>query len=212
MFSEEIQKETASYVEKFLNHKFLQEISKGKLPIKKFTFYIQQDNIFLKDMDTARRAMASRKSEHAKKLGELIASVYRHELRARRNLITKRLELTEVESAPTTLAYGSYLIRLAYQETFEEAFAALIPCPRLYTMIGERYTKCAANKHPLYGKWLSIYSSKEMKQWTGQMLRVLDRAAGKNPSKERVMTKSYITACRYEVKFFDMAYNMEGWN
>jgi len=212
MFSEEIQEQTAVYTKKFLSHPFLQEISQAKLPIKKFAFYIQQDNIFLNDMDDARRVLASRKSEYAKKLGELIASIYRHELRARRDLITKRLELEkEVESAPTTLAYTSYLIRLAYQGTFEEALAALIPCPRLYTMIGERYAKCPANKHPLYGKWLAIYSSKEMKEWTRQMLEMLDKVAGENPL-EKVMAKCYITACRYEIKFFDMAYNMEGWS
>ena len=211
MFSEQIQKQTAGYAERFLSHKFLQEICQAKLPIKKFAFYIQQDNIFLNDMDYARRILASRQSEHANKLSKLIASIYRRELRFRRDLITKQLELKkEVESAPTTLAYSSYLIRLAYQGTFEEALAALIPCPRLYTMIGERYAKCPANKHPLYGKWLAIYSSKEMKEWTRQMLDMLDKVAEKNPLKG-AMVKSYITACRYEIKFFDMAYNMEGW-
>ena len=212
MFSEEIQKETASYAEKFLNHPFLREVSHARLPVKKFTFYIQQDNIFLNDMDNARRVLTLRKSEHAKKLSELITSVHRHELRARRNLITKNLELTEVESAPTTLGYTSFLMRLAYQGTFEEALAALTPCPRLYTMIGVRYAKCAANGHPLYGKWLSIYSSKEMKEWTRQMLATLDMVAGEDPSKRRIMIKSYITACRYEIKFLDMAYNMESWD
>ena len=212
MFSEEIQKHTASYAEKFLNHPFLQEVSRAILPIKNFTFYIQQDNIFLNDMDSARRVLRSRKSEYAKKLSDLISSAYRHELRARRNLITKSLEFTEVESAPTTLAYTSFLMRLAYQGTFEEALAALTPCPRLYALMGVRYAKCAANRHPVYGKWLSIYSSNEMKEWTGDMIGMLDRVAGEDPSKKRMMTKCYITACRYEVKFLDMAYNMESWN
>ena len=212
MFSEEIQKQTAVYAEKFLNHKFLQEICQAKLPIKKFAFYIQQDNIFLKDMDYARSVLASRKSDYAKKLGDLIASVYRHELRSRRDLITEQLELKkEVESAPATLAYTSYLIRLAYQGTLEEALAALIPCPRLYMMIGESYAKCPADKHPLYGRWLAIYSSEEMKEWTRQMLDVLDNVAEENQSKG-AMAKSYITACRYEIKFLDMAYNMDDWS
>jgi thiaminase/transcriptional activator TenA len=211
MFSKEIQKQTLSYSEKFLNHRFLQELSQAKLPAKKFAFYIQQDNIFLNNMDYARRVLASRNSQHAKKLSALIASVHRHELRARRDLITERLKLEKAESAPITLAYTSYLVRLAYQGTFEEALAALIPCPRLYTMIGERYAKCLANKHPLYGRWLAIYSSREMKEWTRQMLEMLDQAAVKNYLKE-AMTKSYITACRYEIRFFDMAYTMEDWD
>ncbi|MBM3897039.1 MAG: hypothetical protein FJ358_00710 [Thaumarchaeota archaeon] len=211
MFSKEIQKQTKSYSEKFLSHPFLQELSHAKLPIKKFAFYIQQDNIFLNDMDRARRILASRKSQHAKKLIDLIASVHRHELRARRNVITKELKLKKVESAPTTLAYTSYLIRLACKGSFEEALAALIPCPRLYAMIGERYAKCQANKHSLYGKWLAIYSSKEMKEWTRQILELLDKVAVKDSLKE-AMTKSYLAACRYEIRFFDMAYAMEGWD
>lgn len=214
MFSEQALERSGEYVERFLEHRFLRELSEGKLPLKKFAFYIQQDDIFLKDMDQARKALAAReKSERSRKLDRLLNSVYRHELRARRDLVSKELKIKEdAQSAPTTLAYTSYLIRLAYTGSFEEAFASLIPCPRLYTMIGDWYSKCTASEHRIYGKWLAIYTSLEMKKWTQELLELLDSLAGKNPSKKEEMMQSYLNACRYEIRFFDMAYNLESWD
>jgi thiaminase/transcriptional activator TenA len=214
MFSEEAFERSREYVERFLEHRFLRELSEGKLPLKKFIFYIQQDNIFLKDMDQARKVLAAReKSERSKNLSSLLNSVYRHELRARRDLVSKELKIREyAQSAPTTLAYTSYLIRLAYTGSFEEAFTSLIPCPRLYTMIGDRYSKCPASEHRVYGKWLSIYTSSEMKNWSRKLLKMLDGLASKNPSKKEEVMESYLTSCRYEIRFFDMAYNMESWD
>ncbi len=214
MFSAKALERSREYVERFLGHRFLRELSEGKLPLKKFIFYIQQDNIFLKDMDQARKALAAReKSERSKNLNSLLNSVYRHELRARRDLVSKELKIKEdVQRTPTTLAYTSYLIRLAYTGSFEEAFASLVPCPRLYTMIGERYPKCPASGHRVYGKWLSIYTSSEMKNWVRKLLKMLDGLAGKNPSKKEDMIERYLTSCRYEIRFFDMAYNLENWD
>ncbi len=213
MFSEKALERSRAYVERFLEHRFLRELSEGILPLKKFVFYIQQDNIFLKDMDQARKALASReKSERSRNLNSLLNSVYRHELRARRDLVSRELKIKEdAQSAPTTLAYTSYLIRLAYTGSFEEAFASLVPCPRLYTMIGDRYSECPASGHRVYGKWLSIYTSSEMKNWARKLLKMLDDLS-KNPSKKEDMMQSYLTSCRYEIRFFDMAYNLENWD
>ena len=214
MFSEETLERSREYVERLLEHRFLKELSEGKLPLRKFIFYIVQDNIFLKDMDQARRALVSReKSERSKNLNSLLNSVYRHELRARRDLVSRELKIKEdAQSAPTTLAYTSYLIRLSYIGSFEEAFASLIPCPRLYTMIGDRYSKCPASRHRVYGKWLSIYMSSEMKNWIRKLLKILDDLARKNPSRKEEMVQSYLNACRYETRFFDMAYDLETWD
>lgn len=214
MFSEEALERSREYVERFLEHRFLMELSERKLPLKKFAFYIEQDDIFLKDMDQARKALATReKSERSRNLNSLLNSVYRHELRARRDLVSKELKIREdAQSAPTTHAYTSYLIRLAYTGSFEEAFASLIPCPRLYTMIGDRYSECPASEHRVYGKWLSIYTSSEMKNWSRKLLKMLDGLARKNPSKKEEMMQSYLTSCRYEIRFFDMAHNMESWD
>ena len=213
MFSEEILQLSRPYVEKFLKHPFLVELINATLPKEKFVFYLQQDNIFLADMDKARKILVSReKSDRAKKLNNLIKSAYRHELRARRDLIAKELDLKggNAVAVPTTLAYTSYLIRLACTGAFEEAFAALIPCPRLYTMIGEKYAPCPATSHPIYGKWLSIYTSAEMWKWNQKLLEMLDTIA--KPSRRRAMVESYMIACRYEIKFFDMAYSLESWD
>lgn len=213
MFSQEVHELSKQYVERFLKHPFLVELIDGTLPKEKFVFYIQQDNIFLADMDIARKILASReRSDRARKLSSLIKSVYRYELRAKRDLIAKELNIgrESVKVAPSTLVYTSYLIRLASVGGFEEAFAALIPCPRLYTMIGEKYASCPAIPQPIYGKWLSIYKSEEMKKWNQKLLDLLDNIV--KPSKMQEMVESYLTACKYEIRFFDMAYSLKSWD
>ncbi|MBI2127306.1 MAG: hypothetical protein HYU02_08370, partial [Thaumarchaeota archaeon] len=60
MFSDGALERSKEYVERFLEHRFLMELSERKLPLKKFAFYIEQDDIFLKDMDQARKALVAR--------------------------------------------------------------------------------------------------------------------------------------------------------
>lgn len=214
MFSDEASQASRDCEEKFLTHPFLVELSQGRLPKKKFVYYILQDNLFLRDMDQARRILVSKHdSKDSKLVGQLIDSAYRYELRGRRDLIIRKLRLREqqVEMAPTTLAYTSYLIRLACTASFEEALAALTPCPNLYTLIGERYAECHAAKHPVYGDWLAIYSSPPMKRFTESLTTILDKVASKTKSQREAMMQSYLTACRLETRFFDMAYSLETW-
>ncbi|MBI2184183.1 MAG: hypothetical protein HYU39_04405 [Thaumarchaeota archaeon] len=215
MFSDEASRATKNYEEKFLNHPFLIQLSKGRLPKKNFTYYMLQDNLFLKDILLARRLLnAKHKSQKAKQVTRLLDSAYRHEAKGRNDLITKQLKLKEkhVEIAPTTLAYGSYLIRLASTASFEENLAALTPCAKLYSLIGERYAQCPASTHPLYGKWLAIYAATPMKKLTDQLTTILDSVAEKTSPRRQAMMQSYLMACRFETKFLDMAYHLEKWS
>ncbi|MBI4257993.1 MAG: hypothetical protein HY619_03475 [Thaumarchaeota archaeon] len=214
MFSDEASKASRDYEEKFLSHPFLVELAHGQLPKKNFVYYIKQDNIFIRDMDLAGKILVSKHKSHDSKLvSQLLDSIYGHELREKGHLITKQLKIKkeDVEMAPTTLAYTSYLIRLASIASFEETLAALTPCLKLYTLIGERYAHCPASTHPIHGKWLAIYSSTPMKKFTNQLITILNSVARKAPSLRQAMMQSYLTACRFEIKFFDMAYQIEKW-
>jgi thiaminase/transcriptional activator TenA len=48
-FSDVLKQHSIKTWNKILNHSFIKEISMDILPLDKFTFYLKQDNIFLKE-------------------------------------------------------------------------------------------------------------------------------------------------------------------
>ncbi|MCH7640118.1 MAG: thiaminase II, partial [Bacteroidetes bacterium] len=64
--------------------------------------------------------------------------------------------------APTTVAYTSYLLKVAHQQSFGELVAALMPCQWGYWEIGNHLALRGEPKQaPLYCQWIQMYSSAE---------------------------------------------------
>ncbi len=181
-------------------------------------FYLMQDDLFLKDMDEARRIVLARSSSsQAEVFSKITDAIERYEIRARRDSVLEELKnyadtASKVVRTPTTLAYTSYLIRVAATCSFQEAVAALAACPRLYLQMGKIYGRSLAPKHPVYGKWLSIYTSAEYVHWVDSYTGLLDSIAREADAKVcRLMLHNYTIACNLEWMFWDAAYRMEGW-
>ena len=200
----------------FLKRPFITELGQGKLSLAKFRYYIIQDNLFLEDATQARRLMAAKAPRRLRaNLDRLLKSMNRFELFSRRQAVSKRLGITastmrQAHRSPTTITYTSFLIRTAAIATVGESLAAMMACPWTYSELGEKYANSPAMKHPIFGPWLTIYQTPAMNSWLEELKNIIDKIPAEQRIKRR-MIHNFVTACKLECMFWDMAYRMEKW-
>ena len=200
----------------FLKRPFITELGLGKLPLAKFRYYIIQDNLFLEDATQARRLMAAKAPRRLRaNLDRLLKSMNRFELFSRRQAVSKRLGITastmrQAHRSPTTITYTSFLIRTAAIATVGESLAAMMACPWTYSELGEKYANSIAMKHPIFGPWLTIYQTPAMNSWLEELKNIIDKIPAEQRIKRR-MIHNFVTACKLECMFWDMAYRIEKW-
>jgi thiaminase (transcriptional activator TenA) len=115
------------------------------------------------------------------------------------------------EALPTTEAYNSYLLRVAFKEPFEEILGAILPCYWIYWEAGKVLGK-EGSPNPDYQKWIDTYSADEFAGVVQSVIDCTDEAvADLSDDRKALVRKHFITTSRYEYLFFDAAYNREKW-
>lgn len=217
-FSESLIEEANPIWQKIFNHPFLHELGNGRLPVEKFRYYICQDYRFLFDycrflgLATAR----SKSFDKMRHLSDMLHYEFTQEIAMQRELATKVgltiHDMKATEESPTTLAYTSYLLRIALTGSTGEIFAALSPCPLTYTELAIRLNAQGIEKVPAYAKWLQIYQSADTHQASEKLKECLDDLGETSTKSQNLqMMKSFLTASRYEYLFWQMAYTLEKW-
>jgi thiaminase/transcriptional activator TenA len=122
-------------------------------------------------------------------------------------------ELEATVAAPTTVAYTSFLLKTAYEGSFGELVASLLPCQWGYWEIGDHLMhRGLPQQAPLYTKWIEMYSTEEFSALAHHIRKMADRIGdGAGTDELAAMGQAYETSVRLEHGFWDMAYNLEGW-
>ena len=219
-FTSDIEMRASGLRRAILSHPFITGIGDGALPVEKFEHYIKQDYLYLIDYAKV-LAIASARAPDLETMGwfaGLLDETLNTEMELHRSYCGEfgitREELENTEAAPTTIAYTSFLLKVANLGSFGELVAALLPCQWGYWEIGNHLTKQGMpDGAPLYSKWIEMYSSGEFEELAQRIRSLADRVAeGVAPSQLAPMEEAYRTSLRLEYKFWDMAYNLEGWD
>lgn len=218
-FAENIELRALPIRQAILSHPFITGVGNGSLPVEKFKHYVTQDYVYL--IDYARvLALASARAPDLETMGwfaALLDETLNTEMDLHRNYCAEfgitRQELEATSPAPTTVAYTSFLLRVAYQGTFPELVASLLPCQWGYWEIGAHLAASGEPESaPLYGQWIRMYASREFAQLAQSIRSLADRVA-EEPAGGQIasMEEAYLTSLRFELGFWDMAHNLEGW-
>lgn len=216
-FTQELWASIEPIYQSILSHPFLKGLADGSLPEEKFRFYVVQDALYLRDFARALAAAASRSprdewteflSRHAREA--LVAERALHDSFFKEWGLTSE-QVYSTPMAPTNLAYTSYLLRVAYLGSFEEAVASLLPCDWIYLMVGRELER-TGSPHPLYKRWIETYSSEEFSAVVEELRKIVETVSGWASSElQGLMRAHFVTTSRYEWMFWDMAWRMESW-
>ena len=201
--------------EKMVTHPFVKEMGDGTLPVGKFSAYFIQDYLFVKDFSQfLSLALAKAPDFDAARhiSGFLNAALNGEEGLFRRvfeQLGITKAQYTRARPAPTTVAYGNFLVRLGYDGSFSEIMSAMLPVEWTYLDWAKRLV--AAGKrptNPVYQEWTDIHAAKELEDYVGWMRRTVDGAARTGRGRMQAL---FTTAVRYEYLFWEAAYRGEKW-
>jgi thiaminase/transcriptional activator TenA len=215
-FSDALKQHSIKTWNKILNHSFITEISMDVLPLDKFTFYLKQDNIFLKEF--CNFLHVAKQISNSPKMREwfdgLIYSTINFEMQMQIQILDilgissgTNLEYTFPSTATTTLNYTSYLRQISSTGSVARIVSAMAPCPWTYFEIAEKLSKNHIQSK-IYKKWIQFYSSEESYRQVKEIKMMLDALAKEANKKDKMVMKNHFaTACRHEYLFWDMAYN-----
>jgi len=188
-----------------LDHPFVQGIAGGDLSRDSFKFYIGQDAFFLESFARA-YALALAKAPDSSAMYtflELLEGAL-EELRLHRNYAEKwEIELAP-EPASTTRAYTDFLLRVAWSESVDCIMAAMMPCMRLYSYLGQAL-KHKVNPESPYREWVETYSTDDFESLAGKLEELFDEYTTEKKSTGRAEIY-YRTAMELELAFFQQAY------
>jgi thiaminase/transcriptional activator TenA len=198
-------------------HPFVRSIGDGTLDVEKFRFWVRQDYLFL--IDYARLlAMAVAKAPDLptmRRFAELVQSTLDVEMDLHRAYAAEfgisSHELESETKAPTTQAYTDFLLRAA-ASNYPELLAALLPCMWGFSEIGRRLAEGPRPADERYNKWINMYASEEFAELADWCRGLVDNAAeGQREATLRHMEEEFLTSSRYELAFWEMAWNEETW-
>ena len=202
-----------------LDHPFVRGIGRGDLDAERFKFYIVQDYVYLIDYSRVLALGAARalELEVMSWFAGLLDETLNTEMELHRRYCAQfgitREELEATRPVPTTVAYTSYLLRVASQGSFGELAASLLPCQWGYWEIGEHLDRQGPPTHaPLYAEWVGMYSSDEFRDLATYLRTLTDRIGNAaSPEEQAAMETAYVTSLRLEHQFWDMAWRLEAW-
>jgi thiaminase/transcriptional activator TenA len=202
-----------------LAHPFVTGVGDGTLPVEKFRHYVTQDYAYLVEYSRA-LALASARAPRLDDMSwfaGLLDETLNVEMALHRSYCQEfgisAEELEATVAAPTTVAYTSFLLKTAYQGSFGELVASLLPCQWGYWEIGDHLIRQGLPEDaPLYAQWVEMYTSEEFAALAQYIRDMADRlGAEAGPAELTAMGQAYMDSVRLEHQFWDMAYNLEGW-
>jgi thiaminase/transcriptional activator TenA len=215
--SEELWFEAEGVFEEILRHPFLTGLGDGSLDREAFRFYIVQDAHYLRNFARALSIAAARApsedeilmfSRHAAAALEVERSLH---LSFFLDFGLSEQQVAATPLAPTTLAYTTYLLAVAYGGSFAEALAALLPCYWIYWKVGKALL-AKGSPDPLYQRWIDTYGGEEFARVVTEVHRLTDRIGADLTDSERErMKRHFATTSRYEWMFWEMGYQQERW-
>ena len=182
--------------EAILAHPFLAGLTDGTLPPERFTYFVAQDAAYLRDYSRALSVVASKALSHADTamLASHSADTADVELTLHASLLPAlditTEELAAVPVSPTTRAYTSYLLSVAYGGTFAEGLATVLPCYWIYQRVGDALlAKGSPDKR--YQLWIDTYGGEEYAQTVEEVLELADRVGTDLPGGEAWRTREH---------------------
>ncbi|MCH2516218.1 MAG: thiaminase II [Dehalococcoidia bacterium] len=199
-------------------HRFVQAMGDGSLSLERFSYYMQQDFLFLIDYCRV-LAIASAKSPDLASMGRfaaLLDETLNSEMDLHRvfclDVGISEAELEATFAGSATTAYTDHLLRTAYDGTIEELAAALLPCQWGYDEVG-RLLEFVNRPDPdsFHSRWVAGYCDPEYRKLTDWLRGFVDEVGAAATVEVRGrMAAAFRASTRYEYMFWEAAWVSRG--
>jgi len=211
-FSEYAINNVTNIINSMKNHKFVNELIKGNLDIKKFEYYINQrafylnsfennvENLNKKIWDSDTKKFFLNKVIEAKELKNFIINKLSKELKL-------NIDLNEKKLSKLTRRYIEYQYSNIFVRGVDEGMTSILPYYWLNDIIGS-YIKKNIAKNNKYKIWIDKYNSNPMSKDSKNIINILNDAVKLKPDKISGLTKIFIQITQIEYNMLEEAYNL----
>ena len=217
-FSEELRQLAAPVWRAQLHHPFVRGIAEGNLDLERFAHWVRQDYRFLVEYCRLFALGAARAPDlrTLTRFADLLVATARGEMDLHRSYAAQfgigEAELEAEPMAPTTQAYTDFLLRTAATGDFAELVAALLPCMWGFSWLGQELARGPRPRDQRFAAWIDSYSAAEFAELAGWCRELADRVAeASGPGARARMRQAFLTSSRYELAFWEMAWQRETW-
>ena len=189
-------------------------IGDGSLPRETFRYYFEQNILYLRDYSRAIALVAAQAPDEdaADILSRFLRGESERELPKNHSFL-ERLggdpdSLSPYDMNAANYGYTRHLLSVASMGDCADGLAAVLPCPCGYTEFAKSMI-CDVPDDPIYAEWISFFGEGEDDGILDDMKGLLDRLVDV-ADEERMRRLDWIfqVSSRYEVMFWDAAYNM----
>lgn len=209
-WSQEVWQQVQPIIDRIMELPFVQELAQGVLPDEKFTFYLQQDSLYLHNYCKVLCHIASRleRTEHTAAFIEFARDGVAVEQAMHQVFLSGRGQANGM--SPSCRLYTA--VQSAQSEApVEEEVASILPCFWVYLEVGKRIAAVSASENP-YAQWIATYSDPGFEASTARAVAICDElAASASPDVRRRMTEIFVECTKLEWMFWESAYRQETW-
>lgn len=245
--------EAANLITATEKHPFLVSMVDGTLNLDSFRYYVIQDALFLTDfalcleilatkMETANIASAAISIDSINRIRELAVGIEEAEKELHRSFFTQwNINVTnnDVKSAPNTLLYTSYMLRVVSTRPYTEGLAVLLPCFWVYMHVGKcmlqlreeidndnnnsnNNNNTKQQKRPAqFDAWIDMYAGDEFEKEVTDYIAIVNTAIQHNVNNNinkddgmevlMKMKEHFVMCCKLEYMFWDQAQVLMDW-
>ncbi len=210
--SEHIWNASADIFEMILKHPFIVEMIEGTLSTEKFSFYVAQDRMYLRDYSRALSFLAARAPEMTvtNMFARHVANATNVEASLHGRLVKDfRINTEAYRPSPSLVAYKNFLLAMTSSEPFHIGLASVLPCYWIYREVGRYAIRRMKEDNP-YISWAEVYSGSAYGSSVQEVLDYIDSLSLSERELEE-MKETYRIGAFYEYEFWDSAYRMETW-
>jgi hydroxymethylpyrimidine/phosphomethylpyrimidine kinase len=189
-----------------LRHPFVRGLSDGSLPQWRYRDYVAQDAFFLRAFSGAYALAAARcEDNEGRALYERLRRGVEEELQLHRGVaMAMGIDLDRVEPADATLAYVEFLTATAATLPEPCAAAAMLPCLRLYSYLGEQLKESLASSSP-FASWVTTYADPAFGELWRALAPRLERGVATGCDRQE-LARLHRRAMHLEQRFFAAAW------
>ncbi len=216
-FSESLYESVKDIWDSYYTHPFVRGIGEGTLDKDKFKFYMIQDYLYLLDYAKvyALGVVKAETEEVMQGFSSMVNGILNGEMSIHRSYMKKlgitSEEIKNAKASITNISYTHYMLAVSQVGTLGDVAVSLLSCMWSYLEIGKNLSKIpGSTEHEFYGEWIRGYISKEYEKETQWLLDLVNDIAKNMSDKELDRLKEiFINSSKYELMFWDMAYNKE---
>ena len=212
-FTQQTWTATQSIYDAIIAHPYNQTLADGTLESDRFTYYVQQDSLYLRDYTKALTLLAA-KTDDAAEAHDLLTYA-RDAIDVERALHqmmseTFKIPATEVQE-PACFAYTHFLLAKTSLAPYPVGLAAVLPCFWIYREVGLHIASQTVPDNP-YQAWIDTYSDPGFGAVVDRMIAITDQAAEQSSLEIReAMHLAYRQSSQCEWAFWDAAYQLQRW-